>query len=41
VYGIVFDERGNIDESATDERRKALARRRIEEDGKEKGNPPP
>ena len=41
VYGIIFDERGNIDESATDERRKALARRRIEEDGKEKGNPPP
>jgi hypothetical protein len=31
VYGIVFDERGNIDEAATAERRKALAQRRIED----------
>ena len=31
VYGIVFDERGNIDESATRERRRALAQRRIED----------
>jgi len=34
VYGIVFDERGNIDESATVERRKAFAQKRIEDDGK-------
>jgi hypothetical protein len=34
VYGIVFGERGNIDEAKTIERRKALARRRMEDGGK-------
>jgi N-methylhydantoinase B len=31
VYGVVFDERGNIDESATSQRRRALAKKRFED----------
>jgi hypothetical protein len=34
VYGVVSDERGTVDEAATAERRKALGRRRMEDDGR-------